>query len=202
MDIIRLVLGNMLTNSYIVTEGKEAVVIDPACSAQTLIDAAAEYGAEVKYVLLTHAHFDHIGAVAALQRLGAKVYKYALDCGMDALNDEFFDYESIEPFNADVTVIDGEELSLSGHKYKVIATPGHTPDSVCYVLDDGVIFSGDTLFRASVGRTDFAFGNAADIQKSIGKLFALNGDHAVFAGHGDATTLDFERKFNPYVDRR
>ncbi|MCM1367375.1 MAG: MBL fold metallo-hydrolase [Roseburia sp.] len=204
MEILRLVLGQMQTNTYIITEGDSAVVVDPSCSAQTILNTAAQKNAKIECVLLTHAHFDHIGAVAELQRLGAKVYMSALDCGISALNDEFaefFDIENTVSFDADAIVKDGDVLMLSGHEYKVIATPGHTPDSVCYILDGRIVFSGDTLFKMSVGRTDFRYGNVSEMERSLEKLFALKGEYAVLPGHGDATTLDFERKHNPYVNR-
>lgn len=199
MNIYRLVLGAYQTNTYIVIDNDCATVIDPACNAQAIESFVVQKNAKIKHILLTHAHFDHIGAVAELKRHGACVYMSALDCGIATLNDEFPEYRNTESFDVDSTVTDGDVLSLSGHEYKVIKTPGHTPDSVCYVMDDEIIFSGDTLFRLSVGRSDFAFGNALELKKSIAKLLALPHDYTVFPGHGEATVLGFEKVNNPYV---
>lgn len=195
--------GSCETDTYMIIEGNDAIVIDP--DDYELINLLlSQQGATAKYVLITHGHFDHIGGVARFAANGAKVYISKIDYDMfikpdNNVNTEFFG-KSVEPFVADVLVGDGDKFRLCNHDFTVIATPGHTPGGVCYIMDDNCIFAGDTLFRLSVGRTDFPLCSHSDLMKSIKKLFALNGNYAVCPGHGGRTTLDFERKNNPYVD--
>lgn len=189
-----------------------AFIIDPADGtiAEKLESMVKNNGDNLEntHILLTHGHFDHTGAVAVLKKKGAKVYISETDyqvlknCGFDWKLDGFPN-TAVQPFEADVLLRDGDEINIGGTIFRVISTPGHTPGSVCFVTDDpdgkGVIFSGDTLFRMSVGRTDMPFGDGAAIVKSLQKLFAIDGDYDVYSGHGEKTTLDFERRNNPYA---
>lgn len=200
MEIITHVNGVCGTNTYLIIDKDRAIAVDPADDSDGILRIAEAHSATVTSVLITHAHFDHIGAVRQLKALGAKVYAsedYALT---DKLNALFTDDTEGLRFTPDVVVRDGERLEIDGHKFDVITTPGHTPHSVCYVMDGTRIFSGDTLFRMSVGRTDFPCGNASEFIRSVEKLFALPQDYDVLPGHGEPTTLDFERKNNPYVN--
>ncbi len=194
--------GSCETDTYMIIEGNDAIVIDPD-NYELINLLLSQYGATVKYVLITHGHFDHIGAVARFKASGVKVYISQIDYDLfvkpdDNVNNGFFG-ENVESFAADVLVGDGDKFSICNHDFTVMATPGHTPGGVCYIMDDNCIFSGDTLFRLSIGRTDFPLCSHADLMLSIKRLFALNGDYAVYPGHGKSTTLDFERKNNPYV---
>ncbi|MDE5562130.1 MAG: MBL fold metallo-hydrolase [Clostridiales bacterium] len=203
MNIECIETGICYTDTYLIVEGDEAIVIDPGDDFETIYARLAKLGATAKYVLITHGHFDHIGAVARFKASGAKVYISKTDYDMfvkpaDNVNTEFFG-KRVEQFAADVLVSDGDKFMLCNHDFTVISTPGHTPGGVCYVMDDSCIFSGDTLFRLSIGRTDFPLCSHSDLIKSIKRLFALNGDYTVYPGHGKSTTLDFERKNNPYV---
>lgn len=204
MNIECIETGSFYTDTYLIVEGKSAIVIDPADDFERINLHLSKLGAKAKYVLITHAHFDHVGAVARFAASGAKVYiskkDYDLLVKSDFyLNIGYFD-KRVELFVADILVCDVDKFSLCNHDFTVIATPGHTPGGVCYIMDNNCIFSGDTLFRLSIGRTDFPFCSHSDLIKSIKRLFALDGDYVVYPGHGASTTLDFERKNNPYVN--
>lgn len=185
------------SNTYFLTEdGKNAVCIDPA--QPRALEEAERLGLSVKYVLLTHGHFDHIGGAAALQQAGAKVGCLAGEERLavaDNLSDLFGDGLEIEPFFVDFTVRNGEILDILDMKIQAIATPGHTAGGACYLVGN-YLFTGDTLFQGSVGRCDLPTGNAEKLEESVKRLYALDGDFEVYAGHGEDTTLDSERKFN------
>ncbi|MCH5350386.1 MAG: MBL fold metallo-hydrolase [Clostridiales bacterium] len=198
MDVV--VSGELMTNCYIIGEGGSAIIVDPGTDFSPIKKYLERNSLIPKFVLVTHAHFDHIGSVAKLKRLGAKVYMSKIDYSF-LQGAGFYDTtdEQVEPFEADVLLNDGDEFTLLNHGFRVLSTPGHTPGGACYVMDGRSIFSGDTLFKLTVGRWDFKYGNGADLVKSLKKLFALSGDYEVYPGHGDKTTLDFERKYNPYA---
>lgn len=187
------------SNSYLVTaDGKTALCIDPA--QPSISDEAEKRGLQVKYVLLTHGHFDHVGGVSALRQAGAKVgcldKEQALALGRGNLAAEFG--VPVPPFSVDFTLKDGERTELCGISVSVLATPGHTAGSCCFLIGEN-LFTGDTLFAGSVGRTDFPTGDFREIEKSVKKLYALAGNYRVYTGHGEETTLEHERKFNGYI---
>ena len=185
------------SNTYFLTaDGKNSVCIDPA--QPRALEEAERLGLTVKYVLLTHGHFDHIGGVSALQKAGARVGCLAGEERLavaDNLADSFGYGVEIEPFFVDFTVRNCEILDILDMKIKVIATPGHTAGGACYLVENN-LFTGDTLFEGSVGRCDLPTGNSKQLEESVKKLYALDGDFTVYAGHGEDTTLDNERKFN------
>ena len=198
MKFYHLVTGLLRVNTFfIVNEENEAVVIDCGENYQRVKETEKNLGFKIKAVLLTHAHFDHAGCAKKLQDDGAKIYISKNDA--DKLHNELnlgkrFG-RNFEDLTADFTFGDGEELTICSITFKVIATPGHTDGSVCFMLDN-MLFSGDTLFFDSVGRTDLLGGNREDLTASVKKLFALNGDFSVYPGHGEFTTLERERKYN------
>lgn len=194
LNIRTLPLGAYQTNCYLVwaDTADTCVVIDPGYEAETVLAEAKRLEKSIDAILLTHGHFDHVGAVRDLAAAAdCKVYL----CGEDL---------SMPPQMTAGTLYytdlygEGDTLFLAGLRFKVLHTPGHTPGSVCLLCED-TIFSGDTLFWGSCGRTDLPGGSWAAIQKSLKRLAGLTGDYKVYPGHGDSTRLDFERKMNPYM---
>lgn len=201
MTIITFHTTELETDTYLVLNGARAFVVDPGADADKIAAAAKNAGAVIENVLLTHAHFDHIGAAAELQRRGALIVMHRDDVPLVASfkNLAFYTGKTVDKFVPDVTVSGGETLDVAGISVKVIHTPGHTAGGVCYVAEDS-IFSGDALFELSYGRTDFPTGSFKDLKNSlINKLFALKGDYKVYPGHGNPTTLAFEREHNPIL---
>ncbi len=202
MKIYHLQSGPLRVNSYfLVNNEKQAIVIDSGENYKKIKQTEQELGVKINAVLLTHAHFDHAGNAKKLQDDGAKIYVSKLDApkllNEDNLGSDFgrkFDY-----LTADFTFGDGDVLNICDFEIKVIATPGHTDGSVCFLIGNA-LFTGDTLFNGSVGRTDFKSGNRSDMVLSIKKLFALVGDYPVYPGHDEFTTLEHERKYNIFAE--
>lgn len=196
MKVVKLYPKGFASNCYLLTEnGVDAVAIDPA--QPRVLAEAEERGLKVRFVLLTHGHFDHIGGCAALQGAGAEIgcleTEKPLVLGKDNAADLFGAY--VPPFRVDFTVKDGETAELCGIKIKTIATPGHTAGGATYLAGD-TLFTGDTLFAGDVGRSDLPTGSGAELERSVRKLYALAGDYTVCAGHGEDTTLSHERAHN------
>lgn len=207
MEIKRLVLGLVRTNCYIVytEDTKKAVIIDPAADSRRITEEVSALGVTPEAVLLTHGHFDHMLAADSLKnayRIPVCVHKADaelmkqpdLNCSRQFLH---MDYAS----SADEELEDGQTLRFLDGALTVISTPGHTEGSCCYYAKkDNLLFSGDTLFQESVGRTDLPTGRAAQLPVSIKeKLFVLPDDTLVLSGHGDQTTIGEEKQYNPYV---
>ena len=194
LQIHTLTLGLYQTNCYLVhKEGeKECIVIDPGYEANTIMNRAALLGLEIKAILLTHAHFDHVGAVRQIAAdTDCQVYVQEQELTLPgAMTDGPVYYTDLYPAEGTIQV--------AGMEVKVLHTPGHTPGSVCLLTGDAM-FSGDTLFAGSMGRCDFPGSSIFDMRKSMRKLCNLPGDYRVFPGHAEATTLEYERKTNPYL---
>ncbi|HEX2953989.1 MAG TPA: MBL fold metallo-hydrolase [Bacillota bacterium] len=207
MNIHHLVTGPLATNTYIVfcQKGGEAVIIDPAGSDQEIIDFIKENNLSVKIILLTHGHADHLGAVKILrQEYSAPVWIHAGDAAMlgnPELNLSAFLGQPLELRPADRLLSNGDVITIDGLILNVSHTPGHTPGGIC-LIGPGCVFSGDTLFAGSVGRTDFPGGNMDDLIAGIHKHLMILADHIkVFPGHGPQTTIGKERYQNPYLQR-
>lgn len=205
MEIKRLVLGELGTNCYIVYDenSKEAAVFDPADNAEKILNEINSLNLSLKYIIITHAHYDHIAALDKLKSdTGASICAGEEDKA--ALNDAYISLsihfgKSAPISKADITINDKSTLMLGGETVRFLHTPGHTKGSICAVFDSFVI-SGDMLFLESVGRCDFPGGSMHEIVHSIKeKLFLLPDDTKVYPGHGDATSIGHEKKNNPYV---
>lgn len=198
----RMVLGPVETNCYIVhyADSKKCIIVDPPKSG--IYDRVTKGGLEPVAVLLTHGHFDHITGCDELQNKGVKVY--ALDKERDVLRSTALNASegTLCPcaVEADGFFSDGEEVTIADMKFKVIATPGHTKGSCCYYFeDDKVMLTGDTLFHGSVGRSDLPTGSDNDIILSARKLVKnYPKDVQIYPGHGDFSTLGYERTCNPF----
>lgn len=198
MNVIKFSSDYGYCNSFLVTNGgAEGFLID--CASADLLNKIDKLGISVKTVLLTHGHFDHVTGCRAFAEDYAGFY-----CGEKEkpliFSKEYlgiFGGVKVPRFEINRELKDGEEFELCGLNIKVISTPGHTVGSVCYLIEN-CIFTGDTLFRCSVGRCDLPTGSTAALLESLKKLAALEGDYKVYCGHGEDTTLDYERRFNPY----
>ena len=200
----RMVLGMVETNCYFVydDETKEGFVIDPAKNG--IFDKLDANGIKVCGILLTHGHFDHIMGVHELaEKSGAKLYCYKEEdklCRDAALNasEQIRRPYTVEP---DVLLEDEQEFTVAGIKIKVFATPGHTAGSCCYYIEDMKwLFSGDTLFCGSIGRSDLPTGDERTIMQSVKSIVKqFDEDVKVYPGHGDHTTIRDERAYNPYA---
>ena len=205
MRIVTMQLGMLATNCYLVAneETGELVIIDPADEADRIIARVRQMNARPVAILLTHGHFDHIGAVASLQ----KTYSIPV-CAMAEEQELLQDgqknlsglYGKPVTVQADRFFRDGETVKLAGFSFQVLHTPGHTVGGCCYYCaEEQVLFSGDTLFHGSVGRTDFPTGSMGMLHDSIHrKLFVLPTETAVYPGHGEATDIAYEKRYNPY----
>ena len=200
MNIKTLTLGLLGVNCYVLTDGGEAVVIDPGAECEKITEYLAQCGAKLTKILLTHGHFDHIGALCELaEKTGAKVYVHSEDKNMltdNGANLSFLTREIIAPYEADILLDDVKEIPLGNTVIKVFHTPGHSAGSVSYLWGDN-LFSGDLLFRGSIGRYDF--GDVNTELRSIRFLMENFDDNTkVFAGHGESTTIGYEKVNNPY----
>lgn len=194
MYIECLPLGDYQTNCYLIwgEDSQTCAVIDPGYRADVIQQAASSWGKTIESVLLTHGHFDHVGAVRDLVA--------ATDCAVYLCQEDL----SMPPQMTAGTLYytdlyaEGDRVQVAGVTLKVLHTPGHTPGSVCLLCED-VIFSGDTLFAGSCGRTDFPGGSTSQILSSLRRLAGLPGDYRVLPGHAEETTLSRERQYNPFL---
>ena len=206
------VVGPVGTNCYFMMneETKEVLVIDPGASAKALYERIKESGYVPKGILLTHGHFDHAGAARSLLEYmgldGFDAEIYALDQEQETLENPTYNLSGMmggasERYKATVYVQDNDVLHLAGFEIKVLFTPGHTPGGCCYYFpQEGIVFTADTLFCGSVGRTDFPGGSISQLVSSIQtKLMTLPDDTICYPGHDMPTTIEEERIHNPYL---
>lgn len=204
MKIHHLQLGELRSNCYIAeTEPARCVAIDIGGDSRLLLEFLKLKKLKLTKILLTHGHFDHIGGVSEVAAAtGAEVFIHENDAPMlQSASLSLASGISIMPFKpvTNYTVVSDCCIINDGDvAFKVMHTPGHSMGSVCYIAND-VIFSGDTLFCCSVGRTDFPGSNAALMRESLKSICYLSGDYKIYPGHNESTTLDYERKSNPYL---
>lgn len=205
LSVNSAVFGGLQNNCYLITDKDtdKSALVDCTEFSDRMLDFIGN--ADLEYILLTHGHFDHIGGVSEIsKKYNAKVVISSVDAPMlssSKLSLAAFCGAVHNNSSADITVEDNDVIELGNSKIRVISTPGHTSGSVCYMCDDN-LFTGDTMFFCSCGRTDFPTGSPIDMQSSLNKLASLNGDYKIFAGHDRQSTLDFERKNNPYISRK
>ncbi len=196
MLIKTLPVGQLETNCYVVTNEKtlECVVIDPGDESNTILDYIESNHLKCEAIMLTHGHYDHTGAVSAVaEETGAIVY-------MNTRDDERAIKSPQLPFRlpeGGINYDDGDIIDAAGMRFEIIATPGHTPGGVTIKCED-CLFTGDTLFKGSLGRTDLDGGDMDQELASLKKICSLEGDYEVYPGHMDSTTLQRERSFNYY----
>lgn len=199
-------VGMLESNCYILgdEDSREAVVIDPGGDGPDILAMLQKEKLTVKTIINTHGHFDHVGANHALvEATGAPIAIHAADAPMlsqpsaEAL---FFTGGRLQPSHAAILLAENDILEFGPYKLKVLHTPGHTPGGICLVLQqEPIVYVGDTLFAGSIGRTDFPGGSFEDLIHSVKtKIFPLGDHYLVLPGHGPATTVEQERKYNPF----
>ena len=205
MSVKRISVGDLSTNCYIYRDDAtgRCAIIDPGEMDDYLRTNIEKFGCDkFDYILLTHCHFDHVGGVRAVKELtGAKVAIFILD--VPGLRDSYVNLSA--PFTGrgeiypkpDIELTESSRITVGETEFTVIHTPGHTVGSCCFITD-GIIFTGDTLFRMSAGRTDFPGGSMTELRRSLSRLMDLEGDYTVYPGHDEPTTIAFEHKYNLY----
>ena len=194
LQVHALTLGDYQTNCYIIhdRESSSCCVIDPGYQSDTILDKLEELGLTLEAILLTHGHFDHVGAVRDLAAdTGCEVYLCADDLSLPT-------HFTAGQLYYTQTYAEGSQLHLAGLDISVMQTPGHTPGSVCLRLGND-LFCGDTLFAGSCGRTDLPGGNMGAMRASLKRLAAIPENLSIHPGHGPGSTLDEEKKYNPYL---
>lgn len=202
--IKRLPVGALEGNCYIVynEDSREAMIIDPGDEPDRIMDLIRKDGISVKYIVCTHAHFDHVGAIPDLkQETGAKIIMH---------EDESQVYEAAKKMAAmwgfyiedmpkpDIFVQEGDHIELGDMKFEVMHTPGHSPGSMC-LYGHGILFSGDTVFAGSIGRTDFPGGSLENMRKSFRRIISLPEETEILSGHGPKTTVEREKRDNFFI---
>lgn len=207
MRILQMVLGPVQTNCFILLDDTgKALVVDPADNGERIVEILNENHAQLDKILLTHGHFDHIGGAYYLQtHTDAVTYIHELDNELLADPDknlsntfQMVKSEKYYKVKADVLVKEGDTIEFGGLTFTVLHTPGHSRGSCLYVAD-GLIFAGDTIFKGEIGRNDTYGGSWESQQESLKKINQLEGDYTICPGHGENTTLAYEKEHNPYL---
>ncbi len=205
MIIDGLVVGPLASNCYIVGSGsnKEGMIIDPGAEAVVILKKVDDLGLDIKYIVLTHGHIDHVAALKEVKEAtGAKVAIHADDASSlqgQAFFAEQFGLSYQVPPSPDRLLKDGDSIDIGDLHFLVLHTPGHSPGGIC-LLGQGVVFSGDTLFNYGIGRYDLPGGDYNQLMKSIDtKLMVLPDETTVYPGHGPGTTIGAERLANPFL---
>ena len=204
LEVVAFETGPLQENAFLLIDGesRDAAIADPGDDSDLLIEGIEQAGAHLRAIWLTHAHFDHIGAVKALRvHFGVPVYLHELDIQMfEAGPFQAASYGI--PFDGDETpaerFVEGQGLRLGGLSFTVMHTPGHSPGHVT-IHGHGIALVGDCLFAGSIGRTDLPLGNSVELGRSLRRIVALPPETRVLPGHGPMTTVAEERRSNPYI---
>ena len=194
MNILTIQGGSLYTNCYMVwgDDSPSCVLVDPGFQADAILEQVRSRNKQVEAILLTHGHFDHVGGVKEIAaQTGCKVFLHEGDLSLPS-------QLTLGQIPYTDNYEEGDELSLAGVTFRVLHTPGHTPGSVCLLCGDAML-SGDTLFACSCGRTDLPGGDHRQMRKSLSRLAALQEDYKVLPGHGESSTLSYEKQMNPYL---
>jgi glyoxylase-like metal-dependent hydrolase (beta-lactamase superfamily II) len=205
VDIKTIKVGPYRTNCYIVSQKSgETFIVDPGADSELILEQLSSIkNLELKYILLTHAHFDHVGALTFLHQQYPKVPIYLHEADFKLFNElpeqGLFVGEIVHQVRADLEAVsDGEYLPFGDDMIRVVHSPGHTPGGVCYLLNEN-LFTGDTLFFETVGRTDLPYSNEFDLKKSLTKILGLSDDTKILPGHGKSSVLSHERTNNLHL---
>lgn len=204
MKIKKFEVGPLFVNCYVIYDenAKEAIVIDPGDEPDLIVDFIKEKGLYVKYILCTHGHFDHIGAVKEIkEETDAKIALHEKEIetyrNSSSIAREFFGMQIDPQPEPDILLKDGESIFIGNLQFRIIHTPGHSPGSIS-VYCNGYLFTGDTLFAGSAGRTDLMGGSMQELLNSLKKIATLPKDTVIFPGHGPNTKIEIEIKSNPF----
>lgn len=205
MKITEFNLGPLAANCYLLSEnGTDAVLIDCGGADSDLVEYLKNNNINLKAILLTHGHYDHICGVPKIKEMtGAKVYLNELDNSLtkSAIESLFFHHypeEYFVPFSADSLFADGDKITEAGMTFEVMHCPGHTMGSSCFIIDNK-IFCGDALFKGSIGRSDFPHSDPKLQKAALAQFTEIQGDYEIYCGHGENTTLSYELKTNPFL---
>lgn len=205
MIVKKLTVGPLEENCYIIGDSKtkQAIVVDPGDEPDRIIDLIKENGFEVKSIICTHAHFDHLGAIGDIKKAtGAKILINNEDIELyEKVKDQavFWGYELDDMPEPDGFLNEGDKVKVGNLAFKVLHTPGHSPGGIC-LYGEGIVVTGDTLFQGSVGRTDFQGGDITKLKESFRRLLDLPEDTTVLSGHGSETTIGREKRENLFAE--
>lgn len=208
MNVRNIPSGMLMVNTYYVIDEKtkKGFIVDPGGFDKKLCNLAEQDGIDLEYIVLTHGHVDHIGGVSEYREHYPNIKVIAAKAELPMLSDPDYNMSSMmgmAPITVvpDITVVEGDELTVGNINMRFVMTPGHSPGGMCIIIDEEkVVFSGDTLFAQSVGRTDFPGGSFSQLIESIrAKLFVLDDDVIVYPGHMGPTRIGIEKRHNPFV---
>jgi len=207
MKITPIIVGQLEVNCYVVYDevSLKAVVIDPGDEFEKISSVIDNYGLSPEYIIFTHAHYDHVCATRELKdKYGVRIVMHKDEksvCEMTKNQCVIWGYEADDFPLVDLEVSDGDRISAAGTSFGILHTPGHTPGGICIYVEN-TVFTGDTLFRDSVGRTDLPGGNTEKLILSLNRLMQLPADTRVLCGHGDETTVGRESRVNPFINSK
>jgi glyoxylase-like metal-dependent hydrolase (beta-lactamase superfamily II) len=204
MILEKFVVGPLEENTYVIADEatKEAIVIDPGDESDRVVDFIKDIGLQAKSIICTHAHFDHVGATGDIKKAtGGKILIHRNDMEVyETAKDQaaFWGYDIDDIPHPDGFLDEGDDIRVGNLNFKVMHTPGHSPGGIC-LYGEGILLTGDTIFKGSVGRTDFPGGSAEELKKSFRRLLGLPEDTKIYSGHGPDTSVGVEKKTNFFV---